>query len=127
MKKQQHHLKLHASPHWVEAATACHEVWVAKGDSRDLASRRSSNLRRPAERQRHPAASHRQQLAALPTAERRRPAAPSPLSYGCSVLLPLLVLIPSPTIFVQQSAIKSKQISTDKEDVFRNRHEINKT
>jgi hypothetical protein len=64
MNKQQEHLKLHASPHRVESATASHEVWDAEGDSRDLASRRSSNLRRqnmrhPAERRRRPAASHR--------------------------------------------------------------------
>jgi hypothetical protein len=40
------------------------------------------------------------------------------------LLLPLLVLIPPPTIFVQQPAIKSKQISTYKKDVFRNRCKI---
>jgi hypothetical protein len=46
MKKQRQHLKLHASPHRVESSVACHEVWVAEGDLRDLASRHSSNLRR---------------------------------------------------------------------------------
>jgi hypothetical protein len=39
--------------------------------------------------------------------------------------LPLLVLIPPPTIFVQQPAIKSKQLSTDKKYVFRNICKIN--
>jgi hypothetical protein len=40
--------------------------------------------------------------------------------------LPLLSLIPPPTIFVQSPAIESKQISIDKKYVFRNRCEINK-
>jgi hypothetical protein len=54
MKRQRKHLKLHASPHRVKSAAACYEVWVAKGDSRDLTSKRSSNLRRPTERRRRP-------------------------------------------------------------------------
>jgi hypothetical protein len=99
MKKQQQHLKLPTSPHRVISADVCHEVWVAEGDSWDLAGRcssnlRSQNLRRPAERCRHrrpatphrhcPAAPHRQRLAAPPAVVRRRPAAPPPPSYGCS-------------------------------------------
>jgi hypothetical protein len=39
-------IKLHASPHPAESAAAWPEVWDAEGDSRDLASRRSTNLRR---------------------------------------------------------------------------------
>jgi hypothetical protein len=39
-------IELHASPHPAELAVACPEVWDAEGDSRDLAGRRSSNLRR---------------------------------------------------------------------------------
>jgi hypothetical protein len=44
------------------------------------------------------------------------PANPRPPSYGCSFSpsLPLLVFVPPPIIFVQQLAIKSKQISTHK-------------
>jgi hypothetical protein len=41
------------------------------------------------------------------------------------LLLPLLVLISPPTIFVQQHVIKSKQIGTYK-NVFRNMCEIKK-
>jgi hypothetical protein len=41
------------------------------------------------------------------------------------LLLPLLVLVPPPTIFVQQPAIKSNQLSTDKKYVFRNICKIN--
>jgi hypothetical protein len=57
MKKQQQHLKLPTSLHRVVSADVCHEVWVAEGDSRDLAGRcssnlRSQNLRRPAKRRR---------------------------------------------------------------------------
>jgi hypothetical protein len=40
------------------------------------------------------------------------------------LLLPLLILLPLPTIFVQQPAIKSMEISTYKKDVFRNMCEI---
>jgi hypothetical protein len=36
MKKQQQHLKLPTSLHRVVSADVCHEVWVAKRDSRDL-------------------------------------------------------------------------------------------
>jgi hypothetical protein len=62
-------IKLHASPHPAESAVACPEVWYAEGDSRDLAGRRSSNLRhqnlrRPTELRRRPAAGRRR-LAAL--------------------------------------------------------------
>jgi hypothetical protein len=54
-------IKLYASPHPAESATACPEVWDAEGDSRDLVGRRSSNLRQfaalpPAVGQGHPAA-----------------------------------------------------------------------
>jgi hypothetical protein len=66
-------IKLHASPHPAESAAACPEVRDTKGDSRDLAGRRSSNLRRqnlkrPAELRRRPAA--------LPATGQGRPAAP---------------------------------------------------
>jgi hypothetical protein len=57
-----------ASPHPAESAAACLEVWDTEGDSRYLAGRRSSNLRRSAKRHRRPAV--------LPAAGRRRPAAP---------------------------------------------------
>jgi hypothetical protein len=100
-------IKLHASPHPTESAAACPVVWDAERDSRDLASRRFSNLRRqnlkrPAEHRRHPAVP--------PAAGRRRPTVPPSPSYSSS---PLLLSQP-PTIFVQQPAIKSKQISTYK-------------
>jgi hypothetical protein len=112
-------IKLHASPHPVESATACPEVWDAEGDSWDLAGRRSSNLRRqnlrhPAERRRRPAASPgagRCHPATPPAAGRRRPAVLPPRVL---LLLSLLLLSQPPTIFVQQPAIKSKQISTYK-------------
>jgi hypothetical protein len=39
-------IKLHASPHLAESAVVYPEVWDAEGDSRDIAGRRSSNLRR---------------------------------------------------------------------------------
>jgi hypothetical protein len=66
--------------HPAESAVACPEVWDDEGDSRDLAGRRSSNLRRqnlrrPAERHRHPIAGRRHP--AVPPATRQgRPAAP---------------------------------------------------
>jgi hypothetical protein len=68
-------IKLHASPHPAESTVICPEVWDAEGDSRDLAGRRSSNLRcqnlrRPAELHHRPAAP--------PTARQGRPAAPRP-------------------------------------------------
>jgi hypothetical protein len=109
-------IKLHASPHPAESAVACPEVWDAEGDSQDLAGKRFSNLRRQNLRR---------------SAElRRRPAACLLLDKVvllrhllCLVLLclvrcpappPLLLLSQPPTIFVQQPAIKSKQISTYK-------------
>ena len=139
MKKQQQHLKLPTSLHRVVSADVCHEVWVAEGDSRDLADRyssnlRSQNLRRPAEwrhrrrptapHRHRPAVPHRQRLAAPPAVVRRRPAAPPPPSYGCSSSPPRLHT--TAIIFVQQPTIKSKKINTDKKDVFRNRCEVNK-
>jgi hypothetical protein len=83
MNKHQQHIKLRVSPHRVELAVACHEVCVAEGDSWDLASRRSSNLRHhnlwhPAERR------HRQRPAAPPVAECHLPGVPPPPSYRCS-------------------------------------------
>jgi hypothetical protein len=86
MNKQREHLKLHASPHRVESAAACHEVWDAEGGSQDLASRRSSNLRcqnlrRPAECRHRTAAPHRQRPAAPRTIRRRRPDVPTPPTY----------------------------------------------
>jgi hypothetical protein len=95
----------------------------AEGDSRDLADRRSSNLRhqnlrQPAELRRCPAASRRHP-AAPPAARQGRPAAPPavprpalPRPPSCSSS-PLLLSQP-PTIFIQQPTIKSKQISTYK-------------
>jgi hypothetical protein len=70
-------IKLHASPHPAESSAACPEVWDTEGESRDLAVRRSlnlrrQNLRRPAERHRHPAAG------------RRRPVVPPPPSCSSS-------------------------------------------
>jgi hypothetical protein len=74
-------IKLHASPHPAESATACLEVWDAEGDSRDLAGRRSSNLRRPTERRRHPVAG-RHRPATPSAAGHRRPVVPP--SSSCS-------------------------------------------
>jgi hypothetical protein len=68
-------IKLHASPHPAESAATCLEVWDAEGDSRDLAGRRSSNLRRPAELRRRPAAG-RHCPATPPAAGQGRHAAP---------------------------------------------------
>jgi hypothetical protein len=99
-------IKLHVSSHPAESAAACLDVWDAEGDLRDLAGRRSSNLRR--ENLRRPAECHR--LAASHAAGRRRRVVPPPSSCSSS---PLLLSQP-PTIFVQQHAIKSKQISTYK-------------
>jgi hypothetical protein len=45
--------------HVLRSMAACHEVLDAEGDSRDLAGRRSSNLRRPAERRHRPVVPHR--------------------------------------------------------------------
>jgi hypothetical protein len=85
-------IKLHASPHPAESAAACPEVWDAEGDSRDLAGRRSSNLRRqnlrrPAERRRRhaaPPATSRRRPAAPRAAGHRRPAVPPPPSCSSS-------------------------------------------
>jgi hypothetical protein len=129
LNKSMENIKLHASPHLAESAVAYLEVWDAEGDSRDLAGRCSSNLRRqnlrrPTERRCRPAAPPAAGCrcpTAPPATGRRRPAVPPPTS--CSSLL---LLIQPPTIFVQQPAIKSKQISTYKKDVFRNRCEIKK-
>jgi hypothetical protein len=85
-------IKLHASPHPAESATACPVVWDAEGDSRDLVGRRSSNLRcqnlrHLAERHRRPVASpaaSRRRPTALPAGGRRRPAMPPPPSYSSS-------------------------------------------
>jgi hypothetical protein len=85
-------IKLHISPHPVESAVACPEVWDAEGDSRDLAGRCSSNLsrqnlRRPGAGRRRPAAglSHPE---APPAAGQGRPEAPPtlprPPSYSFS-------------------------------------------
>jgi hypothetical protein len=73
-------IKLHASPHPAESAAACPEVWDTEGDSRDLAGRRSSNLRcqnlrRPAELRRCPAADRRRPTV-LPATGQGRPDAP---------------------------------------------------
>jgi hypothetical protein len=62
MNKNEEH-KVHASPHLAESAVACPEVWDVEGDSQDLAGRRSSNLRRPAEHHRHPVAGRRRSAA----------------------------------------------------------------
>jgi hypothetical protein len=62
-------IKLHASPHPAESKAACPEVWDAEADSRDLAGRCSSNLRR--QNLRRSAELHRR-----PAASRRRPAGP---------------------------------------------------
>src|SRR5688572_29963304 len=67
-------IKLHASPHPAESAAACPEVWDAEGDSRDLAGRHSSNLRR--QNLRRPAELRRCHPAAPPAAGQGRPAAP---------------------------------------------------
>jgi hypothetical protein len=74
-------IKLHTSPHPVESAVACPEVWDAEGDSWDLAGRCSSilsrqNLRRPA-------------------AGRRRPEAPPDAGQGCPTAPPALPRLPS--------------------------------
>jgi hypothetical protein len=79
-------IKLHASPHPAESATACPEVWDAKGDSRDLAGRCSSNLRRQnlrrsAELRRRPAAGRRRP-GAPPATRQGHPAAPPAAGQG---------------------------------------------
>jgi hypothetical protein len=97
-------IKLHASPHPSESATTCPEIWDVEGDSRDLAGRRSSNLRHqnlrhqnlrhqnlrhPAERHRHPAAGRRR-AAAPPAAGRHRPVAPPAAGRRRPAMPPLL-------------------------------------
>jgi hypothetical protein len=73
-------IKLHTSAHPTESAVACPKVWDAEGDSRDLAGRCSSNLRRPT------AGRHRPE--APPAARQGHPAAPPalprPPSYSSS-------------------------------------------
>jgi hypothetical protein len=69
-------IKLHTSPHPAESAVACPKVWDVEGDSRDLAGRCSSNLRRPAAgRRRHEAPSAAGQ--GRPTALSRPPSSSS--------------------------------------------------
>jgi hypothetical protein len=90
-------IKLHASPHPAESAAACPEVWDTEGDLRDIAGRRSTNLRRqnlrrPAEHRRHPAVG-RHRPVAPPAAGRRRHAAPP--AAGVVVLL-CLIYRPAP-------------------------------
>jgi hypothetical protein len=85
-------IKLHASHHPTELAAACLEVWDAEGDSRDLAGRRSSNLRhqnlrRPAKRRRPPVAppaAGRRRRAAPPVVGCHHPVVPPPSSYSSS-------------------------------------------
>jgi hypothetical protein len=79
-------IKLHASPQTAESEAACPEVWDAEADSRDLAGRCSSNLRRQnlrrsAELRRRPATGRRRPAAA-PTVP--RPALPCPPSCSSS-------------------------------------------
>jgi hypothetical protein len=71
MSKQQEYLKLCASSHRVESVAAYHYVWDAEGNSRDLAVRCSSNLRRqnlslPVEHHCRPTAPHRHRPTAPP-------------------------------------------------------------
>jgi hypothetical protein len=92
-------IKLHASPHPVESAVACPEVWDAEGDSRDLASRCSSNLRRQnlrrsAELHRRPAVGRRRR-AAPPAAGQGHPAAPPVVGQGRPAAPPALPRPPS--------------------------------
>jgi hypothetical protein len=86
MNKQREHLKWHASPHLAELAVASLKVLVFEGDSRDLTSRHSSNLRHqnlrcPAERRRRPAMPLQQRPTSPPATERRHPVVPHPPSY----------------------------------------------
>jgi hypothetical protein len=74
-------IKLHASPHPAESVVACPEVWDAEGDSRDLAGRCSSNLRRQNLRR-------STELCRRPATGRRRPAAPPTAGQGRHVASP---------------------------------------
>jgi hypothetical protein len=74
-------IKLHTSPHPAESAVACPKVWDAEGDSRDLAGRCSSNLRR--QNLRRPAAGRRR-----PAAGHCRPEAPPATGQGRPAALP---------------------------------------
>jgi hypothetical protein len=76
-------IKLHTSPHPAESVVACPEVWDAEGDSRDLAGRCSSNLRR--QNLRRPTVGRRR-----PAAGRRRPKAPPAAGQGRPAALPAL-------------------------------------
>jgi hypothetical protein len=82
-------IKLYASPHPTKSAATCPEVWDTQGDSRDLAGRCSSNLRRSAELRRRRAAGHRRP-AAPPAAGQGRPTAPPalPRPPSCSSFSP---------------------------------------
>jgi hypothetical protein len=68
-------IKSHASLHPTESAVACPEVWDTEGDSRDLAGRCSSNLRRQNLRQ-------STELRCRPAAGRCRPVAPPAAGQG---------------------------------------------
>jgi hypothetical protein len=81
-------IKVHASPHPAESAAACPKVWDAEGDSRDLAGRRSSNMRW--QNLRHPAKLRRRCAAG-----RRRPTAPPAAGQGRPVAPPALPRPPS--------------------------------
>jgi hypothetical protein len=81
-------IKLHTSPHPAESADACPKVWDAEGDSRDLAGRCSSNLRR--QNLRRPTAGRRR-----PAASRRRPKAPPAAGQGRPEAPPALPRPPS--------------------------------
>jgi hypothetical protein len=81
-------IKLHASPHPAESVAACPEVWDAEGDSRDLAGRCSSNLRRQNLRR-------SAELRRRPAAGRRRPAAPLAAGQGRPTAPPALPRPPS--------------------------------
>jgi hypothetical protein len=74
-------IKLHTSPHPAESAVACPEVWDAKGDSRGLAGKCSSNLSR--------------QNLRRPAAGRRCPEAPSAAGQGRPAAPPALPRPPS--------------------------------
>jgi hypothetical protein len=93
-------IKLHASPHLAESAAVYPEVWDAEGDPRDLAGRRSlnlrrQNLRRPAERHRHPVAGRRR-ADAPPDARQRLPATPPAAGRCRPAVSPLLSCSSSP-------------------------------